>query len=158
MTTELVCAGVGIAYLASRIYKERKMKAKMADIDLSEYKCNTFYKWIIIVLGVIIALSIYEIIWGFINKSHVHASLGIAMIFMSVAEIYYAYHELRVYYNDRFVIVNGSRLPYKKIKAITPKSVLFLTRGVIETFNGERLTVYRGVMDAIRPYVNNHEK
>jgi hypothetical protein len=46
----VLCVIAGVAYLASRIYKETKNKAKMKEYDLTKYEVTTFYKPVIIAL------------------------------------------------------------------------------------------------------------
>ena len=48
----VLCVIAGVAYLASRIYKETKNKAKMKEYDLTKYEVTTFYKPVIIALGI----------------------------------------------------------------------------------------------------------
>ena len=91
----VLCVIAGVAYLASRIYKETKNKAKMKEYDLTKYEVTTFYKPVIIALVILVVLSAYVLVWGLQNKSEVHSSIGVVMLFSGIAEIYYAYNEMR---------------------------------------------------------------
>ena len=146
----LLCIIVGIAYLASRIYKETKNKAKLKELDLTKYECSTFYMPVIIALLVMVVMSVYVTIWGLKNNSEVHSSMGVIMILMGIAEIYYAYCEMRLYYNDKFCILNGKRISYNHIKSVSPKSILFITKGQVELYSGETINVYKKSLDIIR--------
>ena len=153
----LLCIIVGVAYLASRIYKETKNKAKLKEHDLSKYECSTFYIPVIIALLIMIAMSVYVMIWGLNNNSEVHSSMGVIMILMGIAEIYYAYNEMRLYYNDKFCLLNGKRISYSHIKRVSPKSILFITKGEVELYSGETINVYKKALDIIRDKLENRK-
>lgn len=153
MNVTILCAIVGVAYLASRIYKEKKNQDKLKEYDLTKYQCAKFSTGVIIALAVMIVLSVIVFIWGIQNKSEVHSSIGIIMFIMGFAEIYYAYMEMRLYYNDKFCILNGKRISYNHIKAVTPKSILFIAKGMVELYSGEKINVYKKALDIIREYI-----
>lgn len=77
------------------------------------------------------------------------------MLFSGIAEIYYAYNEMRLYHNDKFCILNTKRISYNHIKKVNPKSILFITKGEVELFSGERINVYRNAADIIREKLEN---
>ena len=151
----VLCVIASVAYLASRIYKETKNKAKMKEYDLTKYEVTTFYKPVIIALVILVILSAYVLVWGLQNKSEVHSSIGVVMLFSGIAEIYYAYNEMRLYHNDKFCILNTKRISYNHIKKVNPKSILFITKGEVELFSGERINVYRNAADIIREKLEN---
>lgn len=151
----ILCVIVGIAYLASRIYKESKNKAKLKEFDLSKFQVEEFWKPVVIALVIMILMSIYVCVWGLKNKSEIHSSLGIVMILMGIAEIYYAYNEMRLYYNDKFCILNTKRISYSHIKKVSPKSILFIAKGEVELYSGETINVYKRSLDIIRDKLEN---
>lgn len=146
MMTVWLGSGVGIVYLASRLYEKRKNKKILNDVLLTQnFEVYEYSKWITYSLFVMIILSLGSAYIGYLEKNEFTVGLGILLVFLSLAEAINSFDLTKLYYCEHGCIINNEYVRYRSMKSLRKKYPLPLSKWNLQTFNRAKITINKPV-------------
>lgn len=155
MVTIGIGIGVGVCYLASRLYERKKTKAILNDVLLTQkFQVYTYSKWITYILFALILPSIYCIYLGYSQNDELSLAFGILLVFLFLAEGINSIDLLKLYYCDNGCVINNKYIRYKSMKSLRKKYALPLSKWNLQTFQNEKITINKPVALFIESHGN----
>lgn len=146
MLTIGIGLGVGVAYLASRIYERKKNKKVLEDVLLTQkFEVYEYSKWMTYALYGMVVLSIICAVVGYFEKNELNIALGILLAFLCLAEAINSFDLTKLYYCEHGCVINNEYIRYKSMKSLRRKYALPLSKWNLQTFNKAKITVNKPV-------------
>ena len=146
MLTIGIGLGVGVVYLASRLYERKKNKQVLENVLLTQkFEIYEYSKWITYALGIMVILSIICAIVGYVEKNELNLALGALLAFLSLAEAINSLDLTKLYYCEHGCIINNEYIRYKSMKSLRRRYALPLSKWNSQTFNKAKITINKPV-------------
>lgn len=143
MTTIAIGLGVGVFYMALRLYESNKRKKELDKALLSQ-KCEVYQysKWIPYAMFAIAIISAITAYIGYANHNDLDFSFGILLVFLSLTEGYCSIDFTKLYYNEHGVIIQGKYIRYKSMKSIKKKLPIPFSGWNLQTYQNEKNPIH----------------
>lgn len=146
MLTIGIGLGVGVVYLASRIYERKKNKQVLDDVLLTQkFEVYEYSKWMTYALYGMVVLSIICAAVGYFEKNELNIALGILLAFLCLAEAINSLDLTKLYYCEHGCVINNEYIRYKSMKSLRRKYALPLSKWNLQTFNKAKITINKPV-------------
>ena len=146
MLTIGIGLGVGVVYLASRIYERKKNKQVLEDVLLiQKFEVYEYSKWMTYALYGMVVLSIICAVVGYFEKNELNIALGILLSFLCLAEAINSLDLTKLYYCEHGCVINNEYIRYKSMKSLRRKYALPLSKWNLQTFNKAKITINKPV-------------
>lgn len=146
MVTIGIGFGVGVVYLASRLYERKKNKKVLENVLLTQkFEVYEFSKGLTYSLFAMIVLSLICAYVGYLENNEFSMGLGILLAFLSLAEGINALDLTKLYYCEHGCIINNEYIRYKSMKSLRRRYALPLSKWNLQTFNKAKITINKPV-------------
>ncbi len=140
-----------VFYDESRIRKEKKA---LEEINIDQYQCTSYFNKLSPFLIALLIFTAFCIFVGFKEDNTLLIAVAIALFISGLSLTRFAYHSMRLYYNDTRCIIEGKAIQYKQIKTIQKKSFLPFSKGEVILYSGEKKYVYHPAIELISQKLN----
>lgn len=146
MLTIGIGLGVGVVYLASRIYERKKNKQVLEDVLLTQkFEVYEYSKWMTYALYGMVVLSIICAVVGYFEKNELNIAFGILLAFLCLAEAINSLDLTKLYYCEHGCVINNEYIRYKSMKSLRRRYALPLSKWNLQTFNKAKITINKPV-------------
>ncbi len=146
MLTIGIGLGVGVVYLASRIYERKKNKKVLEDVLLTQkFEVYEYSKWLTYALYGMVVLSLICAYVGYVEKNELNIALGILLAFLCLAEAINSLDLTKLYYCEHGCVINNEYIRYKSMKSLRRRYALPLSKWNLQTFNKAKITINKPV-------------
>ena len=147
MTAVIIGIVVGVAAGAMRMYGVTKNKKAVQEImeyhSDSPFECYRYSLFMVYFSAMMLIPGGYGMYLGFKEGSDLQIILGVALMFLFMAEAMASYQTLEFYYNDKGCILKGKFVRYRDIRGIQVESKLMNPEVVL--FNGTKYNITKDV-------------